>query len=191
MPLQFLSLSHFAPSHGHCHTSSVTLSMTDRMCFTLFIYIHFRGGSSSISSSSSGLQPIFPSLHQKAAVHGYPTPLAYPSYNLIESHLLHQPTNIFNNVLYALKSCEVCLNSGRHMCHTPFKQYNDTSSQAAVMLLLPFKMMNEHQRPLTVLSDLSNTLTASMKVWQRLWALKVAFTPSFIGCKSDVVFYGM
>jgi hypothetical protein len=59
------------------------------------------------------------------------------------------------------------------------------------MLLLPFKMMNEHQQPLMVLSDLSTTLTISMKVWQRLWALKVAFTPSSIGCKSDVVFYGM
>jgi len=59
------------------------------------------------------------------------------------------------------------------------------------MLLLPVKMMNEHQQPLIVLFDLPNTLTISVKVWQRLWALKLAFTPTSIGCKSDVVFYGM
>lgn len=108
-------------------------------------------------SVSSGLWPIFTSLHWKAAVYGYPTPLVYLNYNLIQSCLLHQPTNFFNNILHTLKSCKVCLNSGRHLCHIPFRQFTDTSSQAAVMLLLPFKMMNEHQQPLIVLSDLSKT----------------------------------
>ena len=43
------------------------------------------------------------------------------------------------------------------MHHTPFRQFTDTSSQAALMLLMPFNMSNEHQLSVTVLSDLSKT----------------------------------
>ena len=51
IPLQSFSLLHFAPSCGHCHSSSVRVSMSERML--VFIHVWFRGGSSSFSFSSS------------------------------------------------------------------------------------------------------------------------------------------
>jgi hypothetical protein len=36
-----------------------------------------------------------------------------------------------------------CINPGRSLHHTPFKQLTDTSSQAVLLLLMPVKMSNE------------------------------------------------
>jgi hypothetical protein len=40
---------------------------------------------------------------------------------------------------------KLCINCGRRLCHTPFRHFTDTTSQAVLMLLIPFKMSDEHQ----------------------------------------------
>ena len=145
IPLQFFSFLHFAPSCGHCHSSSERVSMAVRMCFTLFVYIYFRGGSSSVSSSSfcwlsSSAKFSKPPLENCCP--WLPAPLFYVVITLsnpVSCTSLLTSSAIFSTNLNPVK---LCLNSGRHLCHTPFKQFTDTSTQPALTLFMPFKLLN-------------------------------------------------
>jgi hypothetical protein len=38
-----------------------------------------------------------------------------------------------------------CINCMRCLCHTPFRHFSDTTSQAVLILLILFKMLDEHR----------------------------------------------
>ena len=61
------------------------------------------------------------------------------SWNLMQSCLLCQPARVFNNDLRWLIPMKMCVNFGIILHNIPFKQFTDTSSQAALTFLTPSK----------------------------------------------------
>jgi hypothetical protein len=117
---------------------------------TSLVFIHCRGGSSSLSftSSSSWLSSLAisskPSLENCCPSLSYSSVAssAVTSYNPTSCTSLLMSSTVFSTGSNPVKSC---INSGRSVHHAPFRQFTDTSSQAAMMLLMPFSMSNECQ----------------------------------------------
>ena len=140
-------LSDFTSGHRHSHIHQWG-SHPERMYCRSHFFIHFSGDSSSFSffssfcwlislvrSSTHSLESCFPWL-SNISVHSSPVTLSNPASC---ASLLMSSTMSFNGS----NPVKSCINPGRSLHHTPFKQLTDTSSQAALLLLIPVKMSNE------------------------------------------------
>ena len=65
--------------------------------------------------------------------------------NLIQCGLLCWPANVINSILHWLTYCEFVHKLWEMFHHTTFKHFTDASLQAVLMMLLLFKMSDEHQ----------------------------------------------
>ena len=64
------------------------------------------------------------------------------SCNFIQSCLLWRPAEVFNSVVHYSELVKSCIKCGRNLCHTPFKHFHDSFSQAALKLLVHLNMLN-------------------------------------------------
>ena len=141
--------AHRSQSWPLSHSSSVMVSVAERMGYRLHIYIHFRGGFSSFPFSSSFCWLSSSANSYNSSFKSYCTWLSNSSVTSSDV-TLYSPTSctslLMSSAVFStgLNCVKLCINSGRSVHHIPFRHFTVTSSHAAV-LSLPLKMSNEHQ----------------------------------------------